>query len=136
MAQQSTGTRPLPGHVRAPSGAPSRRSRLGAGPRFLPQRGLSPGAATVSQLLAGGHSTPGRSPDAARAHGLRTIHAGAAPTEDRISPGAGHFEEVQHLSALLSVRPTLRRLAKRPSLDEVDAYNPIPRNKSRALGKY
>src|SRR5215204_7070883 len=121
MAQQSTGTRPLPGHVRAPSGAPSRRSRLGAGPRFLPQRGLSPGAATVSQLLAGGHSTPGRSPDAARAHGLRTMRAGAAPTEDRISPGAGHFEEaLHHCSPSSSVRPTLRRLAKAPLIGRGD----------------
>jgi hypothetical protein len=55
---------------------------VGAGPRF--QRGVSLG---VSQLLAGGHSTPGRSPGAARRRRFaRPQPAGAAPRRSRGSP--------------------------------------------------
>ena len=55
--------------TRSPLGAPSRRSPSGAGPRFrlgswraggFPLRSAEP--TTVSELLAGGRSTPGRSP--------------------------------------------------------------------------
>ncbi len=62
--------------IAAPSGAPSRRSQSGAGPRF-PSGSL---ARTVSQLLAGGRSASGRSPGAARE---RTCEARArAPHPD------------------------------------------------------
>jgi hypothetical protein len=84
-------------HV-APLGAPSRR-RYGAGPRFLtpPFRaafdselrpllgGLrfrasgKPSGLAVSQLLAGGHNAPGRSPGAARELGGAFIPRPRAP---------------------------------------------------------
>ena len=55
----------IPFGTAAPAGAPSRRSPSGAGPRFLP--GIP--ARTVSELLAGVRSDPGRCPGAARVRG-------------------------------------------------------------------
>src|SRR5215211_1775370 len=86
----------LPGHVRAPSGATSRRSRLGAGPRFLPQRGLSPGAATVSQLLAGGPLYPRAEPRRRPGAWVADHARGRRTDRGQDFPGAGHFEEVLH----------------------------------------
>jgi hypothetical protein len=62
----------------------SRRAQIGQRPAFLrpPKRASRRRVAqqqVVSQLLAGPHSGPGRSPGAARVARLRTSPAGAAP---------------------------------------------------------
>jgi len=61
----------------APFGALLRRSPYGVGPRFRRWREVSP--PIVSQLLAGDHSIPRRSPDAARVHAVRSAHPRAPP---------------------------------------------------------
>ena len=72
----------IPFGTAAPAGAPSRRSPSGAGPRFLP--GIP--ARTVSELLAGVRSDPGRCPGAARERGYepRARAPHPAPPSERL----------------------------------------------------
>src|SRR5437868_13934368 len=68
----------------APLGALLRRLPYGIGPRF--RRWCKACPSIVSQLLTGGRSTPGRSPDAARVRGCEPRARAPHQTKRRIAP--------------------------------------------------
>ena len=109
----------------APLDALLRRSPSGVGPRF-------PAFAPISQLLAGGRSTSGRSPDAARVRTLRRFARGRR-TSTRPGIAGRRLPELGTCISGPTVRPALRarRLMSAP-LSEQGA-NKISADSARGI---
>jgi hypothetical protein len=112
---------PVPGracrwpHVVPP---PARFSRRLKGQPLLPSLGRT-FTATVSELLAGGHNAPGRSPGAARARGPRlSSPAGAAPAVSGFPAAALKGCAPVLRRRILPVAPSSKRLAKTPLTEQ------------------
>ena len=71
---------------------------------------------TVSELLAGGHSAPGRCPDAARVRGSRYPRP-RAPHQPAVSRRPSEAKAPHLRRRLLIVAPSSRRLATTPSAE-------------------
>jgi hypothetical protein len=101
----------------APLDALLRRSHYGVGPRF--RRWCQACPSIVSQLLAGDHSVPGRSPNAARVRGCEP-RARAPHQQARGFPQPAAEGLAPHLQRRLRPAPPSERLMMAP-LDEQGA---------------